>query len=302
MKLADVIQRIEAWRRGAPIPLGETLPWPRSAPADRLIVAFVRMAGESRPWGVIAGHPGEEPALLTVPEPRDAGELARLALGFAAILLPHLPHPEGASEAEKADIAAVAMRRQLWVPGATHVEMLHFLDYRFSRARAREEASSKDLSALGRACGWLFRESTRPGQVRVFDATARIRDAFAVPAEDVRQAHLGFLLAWLAPAGTREARLAAARIAEAASVGVTLNPDVERERLEPLVTRWNANRGDPAEAARIAEAIHAVLAPELTRRFRLTEEALGVLEDGTRPPNPGLAEVLKLAAEEHQWQ
>ena len=45
MKLADVMQRIEAWRRGAPVPLGETLPWPRADAADRLIVAFVRMAG-----------------------------------------------------------------------------------------------------------------------------------------------------------------------------------------------------------------------------------------------------------------
>ena len=49
MKLGGVIQRLEAWRRGAPIALGETLPWPRSEPADRLIVAFVRMAGEARP-------------------------------------------------------------------------------------------------------------------------------------------------------------------------------------------------------------------------------------------------------------
>ena len=215
---------------------------------------------------------------------------------------PHLPHPEHASEAEKADIAAVATRRQLWMPGVTHVEMLHLLDYRFSRARALEEASAKDLHALGRACGWLFRESTRPGQVRVFDATQRLRDAFAIPAEDARQAHLGFLLAWLATPGPREARVQAARIAEAQSVGVTMNPDVERDHLEPLVERWRASRDDPAKAARLAEAIHAVLAPELVRRFRLAEQAIRVLEDGSRPPNPGLAEVLKLAAEEHLWQ
>lgn len=301
MRLADVIQRVEAWRRGAPVPLGDTLPWPRVAPADRLVVAFVRMAGEARPWGVAAGHPGEEPAILTVPEPRDAGELARLALGFAAILLPHVPHPEHASDAEKADLAAVASRRQLWVPGPTHVEMLHFLDYRFSGARAREEAFAKDLGALGRASGWLFRESTRPGQMRVLDATTRLRDAFAVPAEDVRQAHLGFLLAWIEGPGSREARVEAARRAEAASVGVTMSPDLERDHLQKLVTRWNASRGHADDMARIAEEIHAVLAPELLRRFRLVERSIRVLEDA-RPPNPGLDEVLELASEEHAWQ
>ncbi len=306
MKLAEVMQRIEAWGRGAPVPIGETLPWPRVAAADRLIVAFVRMAGEARPWGVIVGHPGEEPAILTVPEPRDAAELARIALAFAKIVLPHLPNPERASEAEKADIAAVATRRQLWMPGATHVEMLHLLDYRFSRGRALEEASARELHALGRACGWLFRESTRPGQVRVFDATQRLREAFAIPAEDARQAHLGFVLAWLATpvdgGAPRDARVQAARIAEAQSVGVTMNPDVERDHLEPLVERWRASRDDPGKAGPLAEAIHAVLAPELLRRFRLVEQALRVLEDGSRPPNPGLAEVLKLAAEEHLWQ
>ena len=301
MKLTDVIQRIEAWRRGAPVPLGETLPWPRVAPADRLVVVFVRMAGEARPWGIAAGHPGEEPAILTVPEPRDAGELGRLALGFAAILLPHLPHPEHASEAEKTELAAVASRRQLWVPGPTHVDMLHLLDYRFSRASARDEAFARDLSALGRACGWLFRESTRPGQVRVLDATTRLRDAFAIPAEDIRQAHLGFLLAWLEGPGPREARVEAARLAEAESVGVTMSPDVERDRLEKLVTRWNASRGNADDAARIAEEIHGVLAPELLRRFRLVERSIRVLEDA-RPPNPCLDEVLKLASEEHEFQ
>src|SRR5262249_16804143 len=163
------------------------------------------MAGEARPWGVIAGHPGEEPAIVTVPEPRDAGESARLALALSAILLPHLPHPEGATEAEEADLAPGASRRQLRMPGGAHVQMLHLRDCRFARASMREEPSAKELGALGRACGWLFRESTRPAQVRVFDATARLRDAFAVPAEDARQAHLGLLLAWLSTSGPRDA-------------------------------------------------------------------------------------------------
>lgn len=302
MKTADVLRRLQAWQRGAPIPVGETLPWPRVEPRDRLIVAFVRMAGEARPWGIAAGAPGEQPTILTVAEPRDAGEVARLALAFGKILLPHLPHPEHATEAEKADLAAVAGRRQLWMPGPTHVEMLHLLDYRFSRSRAREEVDAKELGKLGRASGWLFRESNRPGQVRVFDATARLREAFAIPAEDVRQQHLGFLLAWIATEGPREARLAAARLAEDESVGVTMAPELDVKELEPLVARWNASRADPASSARVAERIQAVLAPELTRRFRLTELAIDLLEGSGRAPNPELSHVLEVAAEEMTYQ
>ena len=302
MKTRAILDRIEAWSRGQPIPVGETLPWPRAAAADRLIVAFVRMAGEARPWGVAAGRPGEPPRILTAPEPRDAGEVARLALAFAEILLPHLPHPNTLGAAELAELPAIAARRQLWMPGPTHVEMLHLLDYRFSRASLRDDADARPLGKLGRACGWLFRESTRPGQVRVLDATRCLREAYAIPADDVRQQHLGFLLSWIDTPGDRAARLLAARLAEDASVGVTMDPGFERKTLKPLVDRWNASRGDEVASARAAIEIHEALAPELARRFTLTERALTALEDSGRPENPGLGKIVDLAVEEMTWQ
>jgi hypothetical protein len=46
------LDRLRAWSDGAPSPLGTTLPWPRSDDENRLILAFVRMGGESSPWGV----------------------------------------------------------------------------------------------------------------------------------------------------------------------------------------------------------------------------------------------------------
>jgi hypothetical protein len=302
MKISDVLLRIEAFRRGEPLPLGTTFPWPRPSDEDRLIVAFVRMAGESLPWGFAAGRPGEEPLVRSIPEPRDADERARLTREFGAVLLAHLPHPEHASPDEHAQIEAVAQRRQLWMPGPTHVEMLHFLDFRYSRAR-EGEAGIKDLNSIGRAAGFLFRESTRPGQMRVFDLTRRLREAFAFPAEDLRQAHLGFLLGWLSTPGSREARSAAAHEAEAASVGVTLSPSLERETLQPLVERWNAEQKDPARAKALAEAIHAVLKAELLRRFRLAEQALRALDEDGRRPNGELGALLSLAGEEfvHQY-
>ena len=302
MRTSGVLQRIDAWRAGAPIERGEALPWPKVDDGERLIVAFLRMAGEARPWGIAAGRPGEEPTVLTAAEPRDAGELAKLALAFGAILLPHVPHPEHAGSPEAPMSGEAAARRQLWMPGPTHVEMLHLLDYRFSRANAREDTDARALSKIGRACGWLFRESTRPGQVRVLDATATLREAFAIPAEDVRQQHLGFLLAWLTATGPREARVEAARLAEAESVGVTMHPAYEEEHLVPLVAAWNASRDDLARQAELAARIRDALVPELVRRFRLTERALRVLEGGKRQANPKLDTVLALGAEELVWQ
>jgi hypothetical protein len=302
VRTADVLRRIEAWRTGVPAPVCESLPWPRAANADRLIVAFVRMAGEARPWGIAAGRPGEAPTILTAAEPRDAGELARLAVDFGKILLPHLPHPDHTTDAEKEGVAEIAPQRQLWMPGSTHVEMLHLLDYRFSRAKAREDTDAQQLGKVGRACGWLFRESTRPGQIRVFDATAKLREAFAIPAEDGRQQHLGYLLAWLESNGTREERVDAARVAEAESVGVTMHPAYEEDHLVELVKQWNASRDDPAQQAPIATRIREALEPELLRRFRVTERALVFLENGTCPANPELGDVQTLSAEEFVWQ
>jgi hypothetical protein len=116
----------------------------------------------------------------------------------------HVGAPEEPS-GERVFPREVLRRRQLWVPGPTHLEMLHLLDFRYTLAATGDEDRLKTLRAFGRACGWLFRESTRPGQVRVHDATARLRDAYVFPAEPVRQRHLGYLLAWLGEGRRRRA-------------------------------------------------------------------------------------------------
>lgn len=302
------LNRLLAWKGGKPIPLGQTLPWPRVPNRDRLVLAFVRMAGESLPWGVAYGAPGDKPKVLTCPEPRNRDVHASMALDLAQVLLPHLPHPQTATskqreaaELEGAD--GLGARRQLWVPGPTHVEILHFLDFRYTLARKGEETNVEKLNALGRACGWLFRESTRPGQIRVLDATRLMRESFAFPADDVRQAHLGFLMAWHGR-GTRDSRWKAASKAEVESVGITMDPELERKELQPLVEEWNeARKADPKgkRARSLAERIHRVLVPELERRWRLAVSALEKLESD-RAPNAGLGPIAELASNEFFYQ
>jgi hypothetical protein len=331
MTNSTTLSKLKAWGAGAPSPSGATLPWPRTSEEDILILAFVRMAGESSPWGVALGHPGSKPAYYSVPEPRDIDAQALFVRSFGSKILGHLLHPDWLDEKQRQEflanpeaLAQLARKRQLWVPGATHLDLLHFLDFRFTLARTGDERHLRELRAIGRGCGWLFRESTRPGQVRVFDATARLRQAFVFPAESPRQSHLGFLLGWFHP-GDRAQRLAAAAIAERLPVGITMDPSFERETLAPLLASWNEARGqlatppdgevtppeqaqttppEQAQAAASASAtrIHEALMPELERRWTLTLQALRLLQDDPRPENPQLGPVQDLGVEEYQTQ
>lgn len=63
------------------------------APRDVLIVCFVRMGGESAPWGIVFGPPDKAPTILTVPEPRNRDFVAAMVARFAPALLKHLQHP-----------------------------------------------------------------------------------------------------------------------------------------------------------------------------------------------------------------
>jgi hypothetical protein len=292
----DVVARLRAHLEGRPIPVGRSLPFGRVPDGDRLIVAFVRMGGESLPWGVAFGCPGEAPTLITVPEPRNRDLVAALCARFGAALDRHLPHPSVAGALER---EALPVDRQLWLPGASHLEMLHLLALRYTHARRGDADRVAALRRLGRTAGFLQREAARPGQMRVLDATAVLRALWAVPAEDARQAHLGFSLAWHEPGDGAERR-AAARRAEARSVGVTMDPHVENQKLAPLLDEWNAAE-DFARRERLASAIGEILAPELRRRFLLTERAIRLVDADPRPENPELEPLRELARDELWW-
>ncbi len=189
MSLNELVDRLKAWEQGAPLPTTETLPFPRVPDAERLVIAFVRMGGESVPWGVAIGRPDQAPKVFTAPDPRNRDAHAELVRAFAETLLAHVGHPRysdvstSTGTPSEQPFPSQSLRlRQLWTPGPTHVEMLHLLDYRYTLAATGDDASLKVLRAFGRAVGWLFRESTRPGQVRVHDATARLRGAYVFPA------------------------------------------------------------------------------------------------------------------------
>ena len=272
----EVIRRVRAYGAGRPLPRGRTLHF--LAPAkDDLRIAFVRMGGESAPWGVGWMDGDAKANFLTVPEARDRDLVAGMMESFAPVLCRHLSHP--------AFGPAPVRRSCLWLPGPSHLEMLHHIAIAYQNVQKAPEPRLSSLRALGRAATWLFREAHRPGQVDVTDASAGLRESFSFPADDIRQQHLGFLLAWISK-GTRDERLQRAQEAERRSVATTLDPVRERDELEPLLERIRTSSGKALASA--SSAIDSILRSELQARLELVEAAREVLAKDTRPVNPGL--------------
>jgi hypothetical protein len=289
----DVVRRISAYAEGRPLPSGATIHLATPPDDDVLVMALVRMGGESLPWAIGVGHPGRKPEIFSVPDPRVRDDVAAMLTKLTPRLCAHFDSPQysgsGVSSEDSADDVPV---RQLWLPNGAHVDLLHMLNQRYTFARAGDPERAANLRALGRLCGFLFREAGRVGEATIIDATTAMREAFTFPADDLRQQHLGFLLALMA-GGMREERLERAEQAEEESVSTSLDPDLERDPLEAAVGRYTAARREENvnAMASAAQEIATVLEGEVTRRLELTMTAIETLRSDPRPVNPG-AELL----------
>ncbi len=286
---AEIVRRLKAWKSGRPAPRGSTLHFPLPADGDILIAAFVRMGGESSPWGIVLGHPGRKPKTWTVPEARNRDLVGDMISEVAPLLLAHFHHPDFSDDSDEVLDGEVPLR-QLWLPNPSHLDMLHYINYTYAFTRWGDADRSRLLRATGRLSGFLFREAKRPGQVTVMVATEVLRESHSFPAEDVRQGHLGFLLAWLQTQGARGTRMKAAQDAEALSIGSSLDPALERDQLQDLVDGWNAavKNSDEKGARLRARDIQASLTEELERRFHLVERSITCLREDPREANGGV--------------
>lgn len=299
MNARQVVARLEAFRAGKPLPSGETLHFPIVDDRSLLMLAFVRMGGESGPWAIGYGSPGKSPRLLCVAEPRNRDLTAEMVAEFAPALLEHLRHPDYAADAPARPGHGLPPR-QLWLPNEGHIEMLHHLAYAYTFTKWGDPDRAKILNQLGRASTWLFSEAHRPGQTSMMAANAALTESFTFPCETVRQGHLGYLLAWLETPGEREARLAAAARAEQQSVSTNLDPTLERDQLSESVEAWNEAHKAGGDPSRAEKAIRRLLEAELRRRLELVERAITLLRADHRPVNPG-ATVMQRASEDEHW-
>ena len=301
MTADEVVRRLRAYEKGRALPRGETLRVRRLPAGSILVLAFVRMGGESAPWGIAFGRPDRTPEVLTVPEPRNRDDVAAMVVTLAPTLLAHLHHPQHSPYGPDPDVAVPPF--QVWLPNDAHVDMLHHLSYAYTFARFGDPSRVARLQAVGRACGWLFREAHRPGQTVVMSAARQLTESYTFPAETTRQGHTGFLLGWL-EGGGRDARAAAAAEAEQLSVSISLDPAFERDELAPYVELLDEARksNDSAQKDRAARRIRKLLSEELTRRFDLAVAALGVLRKDRRRENLGLALLEQQSMAEHRLQ
>lgn len=297
-----IVRRLRAWHYGAPVTLGQTIHTHTAEPEDRLLLAFVKMGGETRPWAVMWKEGTKRPVFRFVPEPRVRPSVDEMAAELGEVLARHLRHPAFADRPARG-AADLAPLRQIWVPNGAHLDMLHHFAYAYARRRTDAEHAT-ELRLLGRTALFAFLEAQRPGQQLVMSASDVLRAAYDFPAEDVRQAHLGFLLAWLSARGDREQGLAAALDAERLPISTALLPDLERGQLSPHVEAYNdARRAGGERGMREAEEqIGALLRPELERRLALTEQAIDVVLGDPRPVNRGVATLVQETLETQWWK
>lgn len=287
-----VVRRLRAWHLGEPLTRGQSIHTATTSAQDRLSVAFLKMGGETRPWAVAWKHGTDEPEFRFVPEPRERARVDAMAAELGGVLAEHLRHPAFAGPIPE-EPESLAPLRQLWVPNDSHLTMLHHFAYSYSR-RKLDQPHAPELRLLGRTALFCFLEAQRPGQQLVIDAGAALRSAYDFPAEDSRQAHLGFLLAWLSARGDRDHGIAAALDAERFPVSSSLLPALERTELAPLVEAHDAARDDGNESQR-AEAESAIgdsLRPELERRLALVDDAVTLIATDPRPVNRGVSELV----------
>jgi len=289
MAMREVVRRLRAFEARSPLPRYSTSHVFISDEA--LVVAFVRMAGESRPWGVAYGKPGAEPKILSVPDGRDRDDISEMLSEFGEDLLTHM-RAEGFTfkPVTKTDLP-LDNPPQIWVPGPSHLEMLHFISYGFWQSRKTDDLRSP-LGALARLCTFLFAESRVTGQQLVLDAAAQLSQSFVYPVDDQSVSNLHSALTWHKVGGNFTDRIKLSQLAGRASAGITMNLEVEQSLESALnAYRKSVQEGEPDTTK--ADFIAQVLRKELLSRWEAAQEAMELLARDSRPKNSGVPELVK---------
>ena len=267
--------RLAAYVKGEPIRRLEYLPTVVASVDDRFVAAFVRMGGESSPWGIAWRAGGGNTTIRWVGEARNRTLVADLVADFGSALLDHFfnkPHP------------------QLWLPGSTHVDMLHFLALRYTFTKWGEESRSAKLRQIGALCGHLFESINNPLLCTAINATDVLRRIWVLPCEPTRENHLGFVTEWLS-AGSPTERKQRAQQAELRSTSTSLDPELERS-----IARIFANRAPSSALDPLHSDVGKYLENELERRITLLDVAIE-LSLSFGKSNPASSELVSKSTE-----
>jgi len=291
MSTRDVVLQLQATKLSRPVPRYTTLHI-RIA-QNPFMVAFVRMAGESRPWGIVYGRLRDEaPRVLTAGDGRNREAVGQIAEEFGLALLEYARAEGFTFNPINKDNIDPEELPQVWVPGDRHVEMLHYLEYAFWRVRKGDDRTTP-LTVLARFAGWMFRESGRTGQQQIIDAAKALKDAYVFPADSLSLGNLTTAVAWFNQPGTLPEKRLAVRRAGDQRVSPTLDPTLDSKVLAPLVEKRAKLMTEGKSLEAVEKDIHDALKPELMARWNAMVDAYKILANDTRLENSGVEELVK---------
>ena len=291
MSIREIVRQLHAAKKAKPVHRYSTL---HIRPSDNpMLVAFVRMAGESRPWAIAYGNLKDpEPKVLSVPDGRNRIAVSEMCEIFAVDLLGYFRVTGYTLDPITKDSFKEKQFCQIWVPSARHVEMFHHLQYSYWRARKGDDRS-QPLTAFARLSGWIFRESARLGQQAVVDASAFFRNSFVFPSDSTSLGHLGTCIEWFGEhEDLRSARLAV-RGATLLRDSPTLDPELDSKIFSPLLEKRAKILSENRSTLEVDQLISNALAPEVTRRWKLIVSSYEIFAADTREVNPGVGELVR---------
>ncbi len=283
-KEIEIVRKIRSYQKGMPLPRRQKKSI-ATLPAERtFFLSFVRMGGESLPWGIIWGQLGKKPSFSIVADPWDRDSLAETLKHFEKEFSKLIEHPcNGGVEVNEPF--------QIYLPNSSHIEILQNLSLRYMFAKRGEELHRESLNRLGRISNFLFQEYQRPGQQTVHLMTEVLKEHYTFPADNLRMGHLGFLLALLKTEGDLRKRLNVANVAEKRTIGISLSPELEKEKLSELIDELRALRKkktkEEFKIKNIEFNIKKIIEGELENRFKTLEEAYLYYKNDKREINSG---------------
>lgn len=286
MSVRELVRQLNAVKNCGPIARYSTLHL--RVDENPMMIAFVRMAGESRPWALAYGRfLDEEPKCLSVPDGRNRNAVAEMCEVLAEDLLEYFRVAGYTWDPITKDNLGQGDIPQIWVPSARHVEMFHHLEYAFWRVRKGDDRT-QPITVFARLCGWLFRESSRLGQQAIIDTAKTFRDSYVFPTDMTSLGHLATCIEWFGNHATIAENRQAVRKVALLRDSPTLDPEIDNKILNPLIERRGRLLADGKSTASVEKKIEEALHPEVNRRWELIRQGYKILSNDTRELNEGV--------------
>lgn len=259
-----------------------------------LVLIPLTLAGEANaPLAALVGTAPETPRLLVVPQPRNRDQRFAFAAALAETVLRHVDEHRGRTEAVPVDRGRDVRHRyadapQLLVPNPGGIEFVRLFGRatRFRRTDG-DHPVPPTVPLLGRWLTFYAERAEQPGSSALVALTEALTGHWATGQSSLEDAHLGALLAWLAPpAGTSGAEAAAAAEADLPPAGPATDPEFDNSVLAPLIEAYQLAALPPGRQRAYAE-LEAVLRAQLMPTWELTWRGISLLR--ALPPGARVA-------------